>query len=131
MSSVSWGFNSCSSNSRPYALKPSPCLPIACMLYLICVHRHRWTGKWEAHLWDAHAARKNAGSGGRTRGKQVGNDAAKQEKAVSQKLLSWPHWQRYQTIPPPCHPPTHPIQPINLPIQMLLLQCAFLCVCQL
>eukprot|EP00775_Hariotina_reticulata_P009076 gene9076-9246_t len=32
---------------------------------------HRWTGKWEAHLWDAHAARKNAGSGGRTRGKQV------------------------------------------------------------
>ncbi len=34
------------------------------------VYRHRWTGKWEGHLWDPDAPRK-AMKGGRARGKQV------------------------------------------------------------
>jgi hypothetical protein len=33
--------------------------------------RHRHTGKWEAHLWDSEAPRKNPGNRGRTRGRQV------------------------------------------------------------
>jgi hypothetical protein len=34
-------------------------------------YRHRWTGKWEAHLWDKSVTREKQASGGRTRGKQV------------------------------------------------------------
>ncbi|KAG2485128.1 hypothetical protein HYH03_016115 [Edaphochlamys debaryana] len=35
------------------------------------VTKHRWTGKWEAHLWDPSVQRKKTSPGGRTRGKQV------------------------------------------------------------
>jgi AP2-like factor, ANT lineage len=34
------------------------------------VTRHRWTNKFEAHLWDSTVERKNAKSG-RLRGKQI------------------------------------------------------------
>eukprot|EP00210_Caulerpa_lentillifera_P001036 g999.t1 len=35
------------------------------------VTKHRWTGKFEAHLWDSSVVRKTKGAKGRTRGKQV------------------------------------------------------------
>lgn len=35
------------------------------------ITRHRWTGRWEAHLWDATAERAPGATRGRTRGRQV------------------------------------------------------------
>ena len=35
------------------------------------VTRHRWTGRYEAHLWDSSCQRENKTGKGRTKGKQV------------------------------------------------------------
>jgi len=35
------------------------------------VTKHRWTGRFEAHLWDSASERKNVVPGGRAKGKQV------------------------------------------------------------
>jgi hypothetical protein len=35
------------------------------------VTRHRWTGRYEAHLWDSSCLRNNTTGKGRTKGRQV------------------------------------------------------------
>lgn len=92
--------------------------PLAC--------RHRWTGKYEAHLWDSTIIRKTKGAKGRTRGKQVylggyasEDEAAKAydraaisywgDKAVlnvrrSEYHLSWYPGAAQHTSGKPCHP---------------------------
>ena len=55
----------------PLSNKPPGSVPAGRSSKFRGVTKHRWTGRFEAHLWDSASARTNPQPGGRQKGKQI------------------------------------------------------------
>ena len=63
------------------------------------VTRHRWTGRYEAHLWDSSCLRNNTTGKGRTKGRQVSMSSSLPHRrgalvGDAQLTLWWLCWRR-------------------------------------
>ena len=59
------------SKPAPLSNKPPGAVPPGRSSKFRGVTKHRWTGRFEAHLWDSASARTNPQPGGRQKGKQI------------------------------------------------------------